>query len=77
MTLTKAKKEGFLKKHGYVCPYCNSEDLRTLGRPLIDGDGGPMNEGNGTDGKHITQDIQCFDCGEIWTDLYTLSDIIE
>jgi len=64
MALTKAQKEKYLKKCGNICPYCGSEDLRPMGRPIADG-------------KHMTQDIQCSGCGRIWEDIYTLSDIEE
>jgi len=64
MALTKAQKRKYLEKCGNLCPYCNSEGLEVLGLPRADG-------------KHMTQDIQCFGCGKIWTDIYTLSDIEE
>ena len=64
MVLSEAHKKGYLKRGGNRCPYprCSSGDLRTLGQPKGD-DGG------------VTQDVQCFSCGKIWTDIYTLSDI--
>ena len=64
MALSKAQKKKYLSRHGYICPYCNSGDLKALGRPSTD------------DGR-ATQDVQCLDCGKIWTDVYTLSDIEE
>lgn len=66
MALTRAQKKRYLRKDGNVCPnpHCNSEDLRTIGQPNIDG-------------KCIRQDIECLNCGQLWTNLYILSDITE
>lgn len=66
MALTKAQKKVYLRRHGNMCPYphCYSEDLKILGRPA-------------SDDNHITQDVQCLSCGNMWTDIYTLSDIEE
>jgi len=64
MALTKARREKYLKKQGNTCPYCNSKDIRTIGPAMADC-------------NYLTRDIQCLDCGKMWTDIYTLSDIEE
>lgn len=64
MALPEARKKVYLKRHGNRCPYCSSEDLKALGQPKADD-------------NHVTIDVQCFSCGKIWTDIYTLSDIDE
>lgn len=65
MALTKARKEKYLKEHGVRCPYCSSGDLNTIGSLKTDTYG------------QVTQDVQCLNCGKIWTDHHTLSDITE
>jgi len=65
MVLTKAQKEKYLEKGGIRCPHCGSGDLNTRVKPRTNSCG------------QITQDIQCFGCGEFWTDIYTLSGIAE
>jgi len=64
MALPKVRKKEYLKRHGNRCPYCSSEDLRTLGQPSVYD-------------ECIKQDVQCLYCGKTWTDIYTLSDIEE
>lgn len=76
MTLTRAQKKRYLRRAGNVCPnpHCNSEDLRTLGKPTTN----DKYDGYKTQtDKCIARDIQCMGCGETWTDIYVLSDIVE
>lgn len=64
MALTKAHKEKYLKKGGVRCPYCNSDNINTIGSLLE------------KYGK-AAQDVQCLSCGKMWIDIYTLSDVEE
>ncbi len=35
--LSKARRERYLARQGVYCPYCNSPQLDTLGKPEVDG----------------------------------------
>lgn len=55
-------KEEYLKRYGH-CPYCgNDGDL----------DGGFVE----IDGNLATQNVQCNACGNCWTDIYRLFDVV-
>lgn len=53
----------YVKHHGAFCPYCESRDL----------EGGCM-EGNG---NYIFMPVTCLNCNKEWTDIYTLTGILE
>lgn len=59
--LTKEQKQKYLESGGAKCPHCDSTDI----------DGGSMQ----TDSNIAWQNISCNDCEEVWTDIYTLTEI--
>ena len=61
--LTAAEKAAYVKHRYGSCPYC--------GKGNIEG------ESYDGDGNTIGQDVSCPDCGRAWTDVYTLTDIVE
>ncbi len=62
MNIAKAIME-YLADKGDHCPYCNSKNIMALEQ--IQGDGGTA-----------SCQIECHDCGNIWTDQYTLTGVL-
>lgn len=65
--MAKAKRLSMKKYNDYIaspqhCPHCDMYDLNT-GLPE-------------TDDNRMWQSVSCRDCGSTWTDIYTLTDII-
>lgn len=60
--LTEKQKSEYLEDVGNICPFCQSNDLQCSRIEVDSGGAG--------------QDIECGGCGATWTDLYTLSDIV-
>lgn len=54
-------KEEYLKNPN-KCPYCSSSEIE--------------GEVNSSDGDKIYVDAECIDCGAVWEDIYTLTDVI-
>lgn len=54
--------QDYLKKEGVRCPMCQSDNI----------EGGQMN----IECNVATQEVKCHNCGEEWTDLYTLTNIV-
>jgi len=61
-TLSRKAKKEYIESSGAKCPFCESDNF-DCGRPQIDAGG-------------AGQDIMCKNCGASWTDLYTLTEII-
>ena len=59
--IPKFNKEEYLKEGGSICPYCGSNNI-TASRLQADVD-------------YAWGTVTCEDCGEIWTDHYTLTDV--
>lgn len=56
-------KDKYLKNGYNLCPFCNGNDI-TGGHVEIDG-------------GSAWQRIGCNDCGKMWDDIYTLTDVEE
>ncbi len=63
LKLTAARKRDWLATRGNRCPYCKSPDLEA-------GD-------HDFDGDSCTQDVRCLVCRRTWTEVYTLSDLLD
>ena len=63
MELTEKQKELHVEEGGKVCPYCRSHGIS----------GGAVT----VEGRKAWQEVECDECGHIWTDEYTLSGITE
>jgi transcription elongation factor Elf1 len=61
-TLTYSEKQEYIESAGTKCPFCKSEHLN-CSRIEVDAGG-------------ASQDIICENCGASWSDLYTLTEII-
>ena len=61
--LTKEKKESYIHGGYNCCPYCDSTEVES-GRAE-------------KDDNWAEAPVKCNDCGEEWTDVYTLVDIKE
>jgi len=61
--LTRQQVAKWRRTGGNKCPHCRGSDLETVGR-------------NG-DADYLTHDIQCRGCGAEWTELYTLSGLVD
>lgn len=53
----------YIKSKGMFCPHCESINIASDSPEYGDGD--------------ITVDINCYDCGKIWTELFKLKGILE
>ena len=62
MTITKKKKEIYLRGEGYHCPFCKSENI----------DSDPIRFD-----YEISAKVRCLDCKKIWYDVYKLVDVYE
>ena len=63
LRLTEEQQRRYIAVKGTRCPYCGTKDV-TVGDMQADGD-------------TATQSVTCDECGENWTDVYTLTDIVE
>lgn len=63
MKLKKIKSQSEYLKCPNRCPCCNSDNLRSYEKEINELSQIP----------EIHQDILCLDCGETWTDIYTLT----
>ena len=57
------QKDYYIRHKGVRCPFCHGNNLSCNS---IFGDG-----------EEATQDIKCLECGKVWTDIYTLTDVEE
>jgi len=60
--LSDKAKQRYIETSGIDCPFCGSNYFDTSRVEIADGG--------------ASQDVQCKDCGASWTDLYTLTEII-
>ncbi len=60
--LSKINKRMYVESSGLKCPFCGSFDF-DCGRAEVIGGG-------------ARQDVTCKDCNASWTDLYTLTEIV-
>jgi len=58
----KFNKKNYLKNKGGVCPYCGSRNIEGLA-------------GYKTEDSAITTQVECHNCKQTWTDIYTLTDV--
>lgn len=61
---TNKQKTAYLNALGSICPYCKSENINALGKLECD------------DSGTAEQEVECYDCGKLWKDIYTLTGII-
>jgi transcription elongation factor Elf1 len=64
MPLTETQKKAYVEGGGLECPYCNRTD-------------GVEGKSINVDAGGASQEIICNVCGLAWTDLYTLTEILE
>jgi len=57
-------KEQYIKEGGFRCVHCKSKNIFSF-ESACRGD------------YEVIQSVECHDCGEIWTDVYTLTDVEE
>jgi len=62
MSLSQDKKDKYVKS-GNCCPYCEGEEVT-----------GDTWE---SDDNRVSRDMYCPECEKYWTDIYTLTEIIE
>ena len=60
--LTDNQREHYLKMRGLACPFCGSTDI--VGEEIT------VDEGK------AYQTISCADCEQVWTDGYTLTEVL-
>jgi transposase-like protein len=60
--MNKKQKEEYLSKGGVRCPYCNSDDLITMGTESY--------------GTRMEERVECNNCKSFWTDVYILTDVL-
>lgn len=63
MEMTDAR---FVYEGGVMCPFCRSINIENCDAPKIN-DGKIVQEGN-----TIFQEVECYDCGRIWAEIYQL-----
>lgn len=63
MKLTKEQKKFYLKHKGNKCPFCKGE-VQSQGTFEYDED-------------WAEKECECNDCGKVWKDVYTLSDVVD
>jgi transposase-like protein len=61
--LTPAQRAAYVRSGYTACPYCKSSDV--VGHPPE------------VDCNYATQEVTCSECGRGWTDVYTLTSIVE
>lgn len=61
--LTEEQRATYLATRGLLCPFCETDNIE--GGSVEVNDGGAMQECN------------CADCGEEWTDIYKLINVVE
>lgn len=61
--LSEAKKKHYVDRDGKICPYCDSNNLVREGIESYTGGG--------------CQYVECHKCGKSWTDMHSLTEIIE
>ena len=61
---TKKQKKEYIDRHGNTCPYCQSYNIDTVVELFH------------TDEGTATQEVECYDCGKLWEEKYTLTDIV-
>jgi len=62
--LTEEDKQEYLNSRGNICPYCRSDNISATGY---------MN----ADDLTAHRKVECFECGEEWLDVYTLTEVEE
>ena len=60
--LLEAKKQKYLEDYHY-CPFCSSDKINTR-RPLK------------REGTEVSHTVSCMKCENIWTDIYTLNNVV-
>lgn len=60
---TEKQKLQYLKAGGFICLFCGSDDM--VGGSLT------------SDDACVYQRIHCNNCGEVWVDKYSLTDVLE
>jgi hypothetical protein len=58
------QKKEYLDALGNICPYCHSSNINALGSLECDDDG------------TADQEVECYDCGRLWKDIYTLTGLV-
>lgn len=60
--MTSKQKKTYIENNGTKCPFCNSNSI----------EGGFVESGSG----QASQPMECKDCGTSWTDVYTLTNVV-
>ena len=63
MKLTKARIKAYIRRRGYGCPNCKSDNVIGESFSLEDG--------------QAKQELFCHDCDCAWQDVYVLADVVE
>lgn len=63
MPLTAKQRKDHIRGKGCSCPYCKSHEISADSPQTGDND--------------ITERVECLSCGKTWTDIFTVTDIIE